>query len=181
MNPLVQGLIDAVVTAMTVGVSPATMTPRQMTVDSITQYYSTIIPVCVEAVKDDPALLGYSPVPGIDSSMQALIDNLKNAVIVATEETDPEEKEALEYFFSFMVFTHVNFIRQYPGIFLPPDIGNPERISDYVNAIVAATVLNMFPSGIPANLTDIATLTQYYTIPITTYVLYVRANPTVFA
>jgi hypothetical protein len=108
--------------------------------------------------------------------MQKLIDDL----VTVSKEDDPDEIIKLKAYFGFMVPVHVNFIRQYPGIFQQTSEYNPERIPQYVSAIVNALIANMFPSNMPVNSNDAAMLTWYYTIQITTYVLYVRANPTIF-
>ena len=179
MDTLTQNLIKTVVAAMVSGTIPQ-ITPqkqKQEAVEKLEEYYRVIIPACVDAVRKDTSLLGSSPVVGVDTPMEKLI----KALVVASGEDDPDEIEMLTAYFNFMVPAHVNFIRQYPGIFQPITVSNPERIPDYVNAIVNAMTSNMFPPGMPANTNDIAGLSQYYTIQIAAYVLFVRSNPSIFS
>jgi hypothetical protein len=176
MDTLTKGLVDAVSEAMANGTTPQAMPPEQETVDTYYKYYSVVIPTSINAARTDPALLNSLPTSGIDASMQKLIDEL----VTASEEDDPDEIIKLKAYFGFMIPVHVNFIRLYPGIFKQISEYNPERIPQYVSAIVNALTANMFPSNMPVNPNDTAMLTWYYTIQIEAYVFYVRANPTIF-
>jgi hypothetical protein len=178
MDTLTQDFINTVVYAMVDGTIPANAVQeqKQKAVENFEEYYNAVIPTCVDAVRVDPLLLSSLPVTDKDASMDVLI----NALVIASKEDDLNEIARLTAYFNFMVQAHVNFIRQYPGIFQEITEYNPERIPQYVNAIVEAIILNMYPPDMPVNPNDISMLTWYYTKQITAYVLYVRANPTIF-
>ena len=179
MDTLTQNLINTVVAAMVSGTIPQIVPQKQKqeSTEKLKEYYRVIIPTCVDAVRNDPSLLGSSPVAGVDTPMETLI----KALVDASGEDDPDEIELLTAYFNFMVPAHVNFIRQYPGIFQPINENNQERIPNYVSAIVNAITGNMFPPEMPANSSDAAGLSQYYTIQIAAYVQFVRANSAIFS